>query len=135
MKNENPKKFSLSFKENNNNHFPQCFLPTSSEKSRLMAFNDKYLAYFGEYPYKIKIVDSTQPKKLLRELPSNLLERLDVWDIKFSPFNNEILSYSSGKKVYLYNLGEKKENDNNLKAGLYNRHSNRVNFINFNPVA
>ena len=133
MENENIKKFRLKFKENNH-HFSNCFLPFNSKDGRLMSFNDKYLAFYEINPSQIKLVDSNKPINLSKNYSIIFRGKPDVLDMEFSPFNNKILSFSSGNNVYLYKIGEEKENNYSIGECSYKNHLNRVNTINFNPV-
>ena len=134
MKIESSEKYSLKFEENSE-HFSNCFLPFNSKEGRLMAFNDKYLAFYEINPSQIKLVDPNKTINLFKDYSTIFRGKPDVLDMEFSPFNNEILSFSGGNNVYIYKIDEKKENNTDLKESSYKSHFNRVNMINFNPVA
>ena len=125
MKIESSEKYSLKFEENNE-HFSNCFLPFNSKEGRLMAFNDKYLAFYEINPSQIKLVDPNKPINLFKDYSTIFRGKPDVLDMEFSPFNNEILSFSGGNNVYIYKIDEKKENNTNLKESSYKSHFNRV---------
>ena len=117
--------------------FTNCSLDNPSECSRLIAVNKKFLAMSLLNDGKIIVVDSSRPIKIDEHQPHLKRSSYKNLDLEFSPFNNNILASStSDKSVLLWKIPEDGLTGNITKeVGIYKKHSNKVLFVNFNPVA
>ena len=116
-----------------NNCFTNCKIPNAKVDRRLMAINDKYLlmAWDGK-PGEINYVNSNKPCNFEKEYNIFSIENSNILDMEFSPFNSDMLYFSNdNKKIYLAEITEKNE----ILSDFYNFHTNKVYFINSNPVA
>ena len=135
MKNANSKSLKIQGAEKPN-HFSKCFLSYTLTDGRLMAVNDKYLALTWMGKGKIKLLDSHNPINLSNYYTTISCESADILDMEFSPFDNNVLSFSNeDKNVCIYKFEEMNENSININSEFYSGHSKKVGFINFNPVA
>ena len=120
-----------------NDYFSGCFLSDEQTEGRLMEVNEKYLAMSWKYNGRIVIVDSSKPKYIQSDSPYLKGNDSIILDLEFSPFNNNILASGySDNSVLLWNIPKEGltkviTNQNTI----YNKHKNKVNFINFNPIA
>ena len=112
--------------------FQNCFLSEEQTEGRLIAVNEKYLAMSWINNGQIVLFDISNSKGnsfYFRWNNSNIL------DLEFSPFYNNILASGySDNSVLLWNI-QKDGLPQNIKYSIYNKHKNKVNFINFNPIA
>ena len=135
MKNANSKSLKIQGAEKPN-HFSKCFLSYTLTDGRLMAVNDKYLALTWMGKGKIKLLDSHNPMNLSNYYTTISCESADILDMEFSPFDNNVLSFSNeDKNVCIYKFEEMNEDSININSEFYSGHSKKVGFINFNPVA
>ena len=120
--------------------FCGCNISDQQTFGRLIAVNEKFLAMSWKSKGKIVIVDSSkssQSKHIFEESPYLKIKDSKILDLEFSPFNYNILaSAHSDNSVLLWNIPKegltKIINNQNT---IYNKHKNKVNFINFNPIA
>ena len=114
------------------NYFSNCNLSKTNTDGRLMAINDKYLTMAWQDSGVINLVNPNNPSNLGKSPQLFSIEKSNILDMEFSPFDNNILSlcYESGK----INIIKIKANDQ-FDESSYNNHSEKANFINFNPVA
>ena len=122
---------------NESNVFTNCNLSTTSANGRLISINEIYLAMAGNPKGEINLFKSNN------NIPPNLrnnstisLEKSNILDFEFSPFENNILSFGNeNKSVYIIKIKEENKKiilDSSMK---YQKHKNKVNFVKFNPVA
>ena len=65
-----------------------------------------------------------------------IVERANILDMEFSPFDNNILCHSNdNNNVIISTITEENENNMNISSSTYGGHVKKVNFINFNPIA
>ena len=117
--------------------FTGCFLSENPTGGRLMAVNGQFLAMAWKDKGKIVIVNSLNPKYIQPDSPYFLRNNSNILDLEFSPFNNNILASGySDKSVLLWKIPKegliKNIKDENT---IYNQHINKINYINFNPIA
>ena len=116
-----------------NNCFTNCEIPNTITDGRLMAFNDKYLIMaWNNYPGAINMVNSNDPFDM--SIGKNIfsIENSYILDMEFSPFNSNVFYFSNeNKKIYVAQIS----NQNKIVSDCYNYHSNKVYFIDSNPVA
>ena len=75
--------------------FSNCSISDEKAEGRLIAVNDKFLAISNKNKNneeKIIIVDSSQSKKIKSDLPGLNWKNKKIYDIEFSPFNNNLLA-------------------------------------------
>ena len=122
----------------------ECFhgsnISEEQTNGRLIAVNEKFLAMSWTYNWRIVIVDSSKTLNLKYIFPDSPYLKINdskILDLEFSPFNNNILaSAHSDNSVILWNIPKEGltkiiTNQNTI----YNKHKNKINFINFNPIA
>ena len=117
-----------------NDYFTNCLIPDTITDGRLMAFNDKYLAISMSNKDRgtINFVDSNSPCNLSEQYSMFSLEDSNILDMEFSPFDRNILAFSNeNKNIHIVKIKDNTE----LNSVKYTCHKNKVNFINFNPVA
>ena len=129
------KKISI---RNKNEKFSNCSISDEEAEGRLIAVNEKFLAISNKNKNseeKIIIVDSSQSKKIKSDLPGLNWKNKKIYDIEFSPFNNNLLaSCYEDNSVLLWDIPENGLDKTITKEKtIYNKHNNRVNFVNFNP--
>ena len=114
------------------NHFTNCKIPNTITDGRLMAVNDQYLALTWDVPGSINLVDSNNPCNLNKYYNIFSIENSNILDMEFSPFNSNILGFSNeNKKIHIAKFVA----NNEIESDSYKYHSNKVCFINFNPIA
>ena len=118
----------------NNNNFSNCSLPSYTSKGRLMAFNDKYLALAwsnaGEF-----CVSSDQPKNLNYYKSCFTIEKSNILDMEFYPFDSDILAIANeNNSIYIVKIS-KVYHRFSISHQQYSKHNEKISFINFNPVA
>ena len=116
--------------------FTGCFLSENPTGGRLMAVNGQFLAMAWKDKGKIVIVNSLNPKYIQPDSPYFLRNNSNILDLEFSPFNNNILASGySDKSVLLWKI-PKEGLIRNIKYEntIYNKHNDKVNYINFNQV-
>ena len=130
----NGRQFKIEGKELNQ-HFSNCQLSSFNPDGRLMAINDKYLAMAWEGKDKkgnIKLIN----KNLKNDNYYFTSEHANILDMEFSPFDNNILSSCYDNNcICLTKLDLKDENNIITIPYFYKAHNNKVNSINFNPIA
>ena len=117
-----------------NQCFTNCYIPNTITEGRLMAFNDKFLAITmnNNDPGLINFVDSHNPCNLSENYSIFSLEDSNILDMEFSPFDSNVLAFSNeNKHIHIAKIKDNTE----LNSGVYKSHKNKVQFINFNPVA
>ena len=121
---------------NKHNFFKGCYLSEEQTEGRLIAVNEKFLAMSLKEKGNILIVDSSKPKYIYSDLPYLKGNYTAILDLEFSPFYNNILaSGNSDNSVLLWNIpNEGLTNITTNQKTIYNKHKNKVNFINFNPI-
>ena len=115
--------------------FTNCELTTEKTEGNLIAVNQKFLAMTLKSGNNLALVDSSKSTKIKDDQPC--LKYTDkILDLKFSPFDNNILASSSlDKSVLLWKIPEDVLSTNKITDKIaYNKHTNKVNFIDFNPI-
>ena len=117
-------------------YYTNCDLSKVSTEGRLIAVNKKYLAFSWKKIGEIKILNSSKPGYIKEIQPHIKGIKENIFDLEFSPFNNNILASSyANNSVLLWDIPENNFKENLTKESLtYNKHAGRVNFINFNPI-
>ena len=126
---------------NKKGEFTNCFISEDVTEGRLISVNEKYLAMVckkdkNNNEGEILIVDSSNPINIRSDLPKIKRNNKKIYDLEFSPFNHNILaSCYEDNTVCLWKIPENglKEKITNSYS-IYNNHSYKVNFVNFNPI-
>ena len=135
MKNANSKSLQIQGAEKTE-HFTNCFLSSSITDGRSMAVNDKYLALTWIGKGQIKLLNPDNPINMSKYYPTVSFESCDILDMEFSPFDQNILSFGSeNKSVYISRFDIRDENNISVVPSIYSGHTQKVNLINFNPIA
>ena len=118
-----------------NKYYSNCELSKTKTEGRLIAVNKKYLAFSLKNPGEIKIVDTSNQNIKQNQPYIKGIEEL-ILDLEFSPFNNNILSSSYlNNSILIWKIPENGLNEDLTKEILtYKEHSEKVHFINFNPI-
>ena len=117
------------------NSFSSCFLSEEQTEGRLIAVNEKYLAMSWINNGQIVLFDISNSKNIIKNSFYFKLNNSNILDLEFSPFYNNILASGySDNSVLLWNI-QKDGLPQNIKYSIYNKHKNKVNFLNFNPIA
>ena len=118
------------------NFYSKSNLSKTSTDGRLISLNEKYLAIAQNSPGFIKIIDSNNNKRLETNNLISTNDKSNILDIEFSPFDSNILAYSNeNKSVIIMNIYEESNNIKLKNFDIFKKHNNKVNKINFNPVA
>ena len=127
-------KFSVSG-SNRKIEFTNCELSTEKTEGNIIAVNEKFLAMILKSENEIGIVDSSKSMNIKKDQPC-LKYKSKFLDLKFSPFDNNILASSTfDKPVLLWKIPEEGlSNNNNIENTAYNKHTSKVYFIDFNPI-
>ena len=117
------------------NHFTKCFLSEEQTEGRLIAVNEKYLAMSWINKGQILLFDTSNSKDIKLNSLYFGLNNSNILDLEFSPFYNNILASAySDNSVLFWNI-HKEGLFQNITYSIYNKHKNKVNFLNFNPIA
>ena len=130
-------KYNVCGADNNEIEFTNCELSDINE-GRLISANSEFLAMLSKKQNEIIIVNSSKSVKINPDLPRfTHTQNSKILDIEFSPFNTNILaSGNEDKTVTLWEIPEGGLTKNISKSKLnYNKHSNKVSTINFNPIS
>ena len=130
-------KYNICGADNNEIEFTGCELSDINE-GRLLSANSEFLAMLSKKQNEIIIVNSSKSVKINPDLPHfTHTQNSKILDIEFSPFNTNILaSGNEDKTVTLWEIPEGGLTKNISKSKLnYNKHSNKVSTINFNPIS
>ena len=127
-------KFNISG-SNTKIEFTCCELSMEKTEGNLIAVNDKFLAMIFKSGNEIGLVNSSESMKLKNDQPC-LKYKSKFLDLKFSPFDNNILASSSlDKPVLFWKIPEEGlSKNNNIESIAYNKHTNKVYFIDFHPI-
>ena len=122
--------------------FTNCLISEEQTEGRLISVNKKYLAMAWKKDKnnnegEIVVVDSSNPTNIKIDLNKLKYNNKKIYDLEFSPFNNNILaSCHEDKTVRLWKIPENGIYENITNTYLiYNNHNNKVNFVNFNPIS
>ena len=127
---------NIIFKETKEK-YEKCYLSKFKTEGRLISINEKFLAMLWKDIGEIVIANSSKPCIIHEDRPRIKGPKYNMLDLEFSPFDNHLLaSTNSNNSVLLWNIPEEGINENIINEKLiYKKHkSNRVNFVNFNPV-
>jgi len=128
---------NIKFKENKEK-YEKCLLSKFKTEGRLISMNEKYLAMLWKENGEIVITNSSKPCIINDDKPRiKGPKNNNMLDLEFSPFNSQLLaSTNDNNSVFLWKIPEEgiKEDIINEKL-IYKKHkSNRVNYVNFNPI-
>ena len=115
-----------------------CSLSTTSTEGRLISVNEKYLAMAWKFRGEINIVDSNYSKNSNANnfIKTKEKDNSNILDIEFSPFDTNILSFTNeNNSVIINKIVEENQKIILDKYDIYKKHTSKVNFVNFNPVA
>ena len=115
-----------------------CSLSTTSTEGRLISVNEKYLAMAWRFRGEINIVDSNNSKNSNANnfIKTKEKDNSNILDIEFSPFDTNILSFTNeNNSVIINKIVEENQKIILDKYDIYKKHTSKVNFVNFNPVA
>ena len=119
-----------------NQNFTNCSIRYIPTDGRLMAINDKYLAMPWIVPGEINIVKSNKPRNLaFNNYARYKQENSNILDMEFSPFNSNILAYSTDNNSVVMTSIKEENNSYQFESMSYKNHDRKVSFINFNPIA
>ena len=119
-----------------NQYFTNCSIHYIPTDGRLMAINDKYLAMPWIPSGEINIVKSNNPGNLsYNNYGAHRYENSSILDMEFSPFNSNILAYSTDNNSVVMTSIKEDNNSYQFKSMSYKNHDRNVSFINFNPIA
>ena len=105
------KKINIEGK-NKKGEFTNCLISEEPTEGRLIAVNKKYLAMAwrndnNNNEGEIVIVDSSNPTNIKIDLPKLKYNNKKIYDLEFSPFNNNILaSCNEDKTLLLWKIPE-----------------------------
>ena len=120
-------------------HFSNCLIPSTLTDGRLMAINDKFLAipWIQNKQSHINIAYSNNPVNLASNLYgiTKSPEFSNILDMEFSPFNSNILAYSTDINSVILSMIQEGQEKIYIKPSYYKQHSKKVSFVNFNPIA
>ena len=113
-----------------------CSLSTTSTEGRLISINEKYLAMAWKYKGEMSIIDINSVKSSNINNLTSTSDKSNILDLEFSPFDTNILALSNeNNSVIVSKLIDNNQKINIDKYDIYKKHSSKVNFVNFNPVA
>ena len=117
--------------------FTNCRVTTVSTEGRYIAVNGHFLAMSWERLGEVVVIDSAKPHNIDPDQPRIKGHRANVLDLEFSPFSSDLLacSYDDGA-VLLWKIPEDGlKRDMTEEVQLYQKHSKKVPFVTFNPIA
>ena len=118
--------------------FTNLVINKSIIDGRLIAVNKKYLGVSYFTNGEIALIDSSKPHKI-----ENSQHRIKInnssykiQDIEFSPFNDNILASAyENNSVLIWKIPEGDIKENITKEfQIYKKHTNKVNYVTFNPI-
>ena len=128
---------NIKFKENKEK-YEKCLLSKFKTEGRLISMNEKYLAMLWKENGEIVIANSSKPCIINDDKPRiKGPKNNNMLDLEFSPFESQLLaSTNDNNSVLLWKIPKEgiKEDIINEKL-IYKKHkSNKVNYVNFNPI-
>ena len=132
-----PSKFKNALGFEKKEKFTNCSVTKVSTEGRLIAVNCNFLAMSWSNQGEIVVVDSSNPVSIHPNQPRIKGHRASSLDLEFSPFSSDLLaaSFDDGC-VLLYKIPEGGITENiTQEVQLYNKHTKKVPFVTFNPVA
>ena len=132
-----PSKFKNALGFEKKEKFTNCSVTKVSTEGRLIAVNCNFLAMSWSNQGEIVVVDSSNPVSIHPNQPRIKGHRASSLDLEFSPFSSDLLaaSFDDGY-VLLYKIPEGGITENiTQEVQLYNKHTKKVPFVTFNPVA
>ena len=117
--------------------FTNCSVSTVSTEGRLIAVNGNFLAMSWNNMGEVVVVDSSKPFSIKPDQPRLKGHRANVLDLEFSPFSSDLLASSfDDYSVLLWKIPEGGLTGHmTQEVQLYQKHSKKVPFVTFNPVA
>ena len=113
-----------------------CDFSKIKTDGRLISINEKYLAIAQNSPGVINIIDSNDLNNLSKNNMISTNDKSNILDMEFSPFDSNILAYSTeNKSVIISKIDEKDKKITLSSFDTFQRHQKKVNMVSFNPVA
>ena len=132
-----PSKFKNALGYEKKEKYTNCSVSSVSTEGRLIAVNCNFLAMSWSNAGEIIVVDSSNQISVPPNQPRIKGHRAASLDLEFSPFSTDLLaaSFDDGA-VLLYKIPEGGITENiTQEVQLYNRHTKKVPFVTFNPIA
>ena len=117
--------------------FTNCAVSTVSTEGRLIAVNGNFLAMAWNNKGEIVVVDSSKPFSIKPDQPRIKGHFFNVLDLEFSPFSSDLLASAfDDYSVLLYKIPEGGLKEHmKQEVQIYQKHTKKVPFVTFNPVA
>ena len=117
--------------------FTDCTVSTVSTEGRLIAVNGNFLAMSWNMMGEIVVVDSSTPFRMKPNQPRIRDHRANVLDLEFSPFSSDLLASAyDDYSILLWKIPEGGLKEHmNKEVQTYTKHTKKVPFVTFNPVA
>ena len=130
-------KFKNAIGADKKEKFTNCSVTTVSTEGRYLAVNGNFLAMSWSNMGEVVVVDSTTPFSIKPDQPRLKGHRANVLDLEFSPFSSDLLACSyDDNAVLLWKIPEGGLKEHmTQEVQLYQKHSKKVPFVTFNPVA
>ena len=130
-------KFKNAIGADKKEKFTNCSVTTVSTEGRYIAVNGNFLAMSWSNMGEVVVVDSATPFSIKPDQPRLKGHRANVLDLEFSPFSSDLLACSyDDNAVLLWKIPEGGLKEHmTQEVQLYQKHSKKVPFVTFNPVA
>ena len=130
-------KFKNAIGADKKEKFTNCSVTSVSTEGRLIAVNGNFLAMSWSNMGEVIVVDSSAPFSIKPDQPRLKGHRANVLDLEFSPFSSDLLACSyDDNSVLLWKIPEGGLTEHmTQEVQLYQKHSKKVPFVTFNPVA
>jgi len=130
-------KFKNAIGADKKEKYTNCSVTTVSTEGRYIAVNGNFLAMSWSNMGEVVVVDSTTPFSIKPDQPRLKGHRANVLDLEFSPFSSDLLACSyDDNAVLLWKIPEGGLKEHmTQEVQLYQKHSKKVPFVTFNPVA
>ena len=130
-------KFKNAIGQDKKEKFTDCSVTTVSTEGRLIAVNGNFLAMSWSNIGEVVVVDSATPFRVKSDQPRLKGHRANILDLEFSPFSSDLLACAyDDYSVLLYKIPEGGLKENiTQEAQSYVKHTKKVPFVTFNPVA
>ena len=130
-------KFKNAIGQDKKEKFTDCSVTTVSTEGRYIAVNGNFLAMAWSNMGEVVVVDSSTPFRIKPDQPRLKGHRANILDLEFSPFSSDLLACAyDDYNILLYKIPEGGLKENITKeAQSYTKHTKKVPFVTFNPVA
>ena len=130
-------KFKNAIGQDKKEKFTDCSVTTVSTEGRYIAVNGNFLAMAWSNMGEVVVVDSATPFRIKPDQPRLKGHRANILDLEFSPFSSDLLACAyDDYNILLYKIPEGGLKENITKeAQSYTKHTKKVPFVTFNPVA